>query len=245
MAVVAGSLEDRLRLVDSIDSLGHDWHGAGSVARNVLEGIARMCPSEGFKNSLETGCGRSTLLLSQLSQRHTVFTYSRADTGYLPDNSHSQTQGSRLLNASTTRFVLGATQQTLPKFEFEGPYDFALLDGPHGYPYVQMEYYYVYQQLQAGAILALDDIHIPSVHHLFEFLCDEAMFQLDQVIDKTAFFVRTECGLFNPLGDGWDGQGYNMRRFPVSLTAPPSLARRIARRVVPEPMKVLIRKMRG
>jgi hypothetical protein len=57
--------------------------------------------------------------------------------------------------------------------------------------------------------LVLDDIQIRSIHHLFKFLCRDAMFQLDEVAHTTAFFTRTDAPTFDPLGDGWWKQGYN------------------------------------
>ncbi len=42
------------------------------------------------------------------------------------------------------------------------PYDCVLIDGPHGYPFPDMEYYYFYPLIKPGGILIIDDIHIPS-----------------------------------------------------------------------------------
>jgi hypothetical protein len=98
--------------------------------------------------------------------------------------------------------------------------DLALLDGPHAYPYPDLEYYCVYQQLRPGALLVIDDIHIPTVHRLFTFLKEDEMFRLAHVERTTAFFVRTAAPTFSPLGDGWEFQAFNTARFPVNLAAP-------------------------
>jgi hypothetical protein len=231
--------DDRRRLLTAIDALGLNWHGAGSVGGAVLEAIAGLCPPGGFTNTLETGCGRTTLLLSHLSRRHTVFTYTNAEALYKPDDSYDRTRTSELLNARTTRFVLGPTQRTLPDSQFEGPYDFVLLDGPHSYPFVDLEYFYVYPNLPAGGGLAVDDIHIPTVHHLFDFLREDDMFHLTQVVDNTAFFIRTEAPLFNPYGEDWAAQHYNTRRFPVGRKI---RFRHAVARMVPRPVKTMIRR---
>jgi hypothetical protein len=234
--------DDRQRLVTSIDGLGLNWHGAGSVGAAVLKAIVRLCPPTGFLNTLETGCGRTTLLLSHLSRRHTVFTYTNADAQYKPDDSYERTRTSDLLNAPTTRFVLGPTQRTLPDFQFEGPYDFALLDGPHSYPFVDLEYFYVYPHLAPGGVLAVDDIHIPTVHHLFDFLREDDMFHLTRVVDNTAFFIRTEAPLFNPYGEDWAAQHYNTRRFPIGRNV---RFRHVVARIVPGRVKTMIRQSFG
>ena len=47
-------------------------HRAGTFPTNVLQMIERTLP-RGLRASAETGCGKSTILLSNLSQHHTVF----------------------------------------------------------------------------------------------------------------------------------------------------------------------------
>jgi hypothetical protein len=113
--------------------------------------------------------------------------------------------------------VVGPTQLTLPRYEF-GPLDAALLDGPHAYPFPELEYYGVYPHLSEGALLVIDDIHIPGVANLFRFIKEDAMFDLLEVATRTAFFVRTGAPTFDPLGDGWENQAYNAKRFPVAHT---------------------------
>jgi hypothetical protein len=107
--------------------------------------------------------------------------------------------------------VLGPTQRTLPAHQFAGPLDFALLDGPHGYPFPELEYYYVYPHLAPGALLVIDDIQIRSIHNLYAFLCEDRMFRKVGVTLTTAFFRRTDAPVFDPAGDGWWEQGYNAR----------------------------------
>lgn len=123
---------------------------------------------------------------------------------------------------------------TLPAFHFEHALQAALLDGPHAFPFPELEYYYIYPHMGQGALLILDDIHIRSVHDFFRFLNADAMFRLVEVVDRTAFFRRTPAPLFNPLGDDWWLQGYNRRlllRFvwweKVKKAVPPKLKRAI------------------
>ena len=55
--------------------------------------------------------------------------------------------------------------------------------------------------------LILDDIHIRSTHNLYRFLCAEDLFELVEVVERTAFFRRTGAPVFDPFGDGWWLQG--------------------------------------
>ena len=190
-------------------------HRSGTLDAHVLRAMEELAP-KAMQWSMETGCGKSTILLSNLSDRHVVFAYD--------DRNHSN--GSidyyakcPIFRAETTTLVAGATQLTLPRFEFSQPIDLALLDGAHGYPFPELEYYYVYPHLRAGAVLVVDDIHIPTIFRLYSFLIEDEMFELLHVERTTAFFRRTDAPTFSPLGDGWELQAYNQRRFPIDAAA--------------------------
>jgi hypothetical protein len=179
-------------------------HGAGTVSADALRAIARHAGTRKIQHSAETGCGATTLLLSHLSEHHTVFAL---DFGGSVEN----VRRSPLLRAAAVCFVEGPSQRTLPVHSFSGKLQLALIDGPHAYPFPDLEYYFLYPHLDAGALLVLDDIHIRSVHNLFEFLKQDEMFRLDQVVRSTAFFTRTDAPAFDPLGDDWHRQKYNQR----------------------------------
>lgn len=179
-------------------------HGAGTVSAHALSAIAAHASTRPIRNSAETGCGATTLLLSHLSQNHTVFAL---DIG----NSVSSVRRSALLGPRVVTFVEGPSQRTLPKHHFPEKLQLALIDGPHAYPFPDLEYYFLYPHLDAGALLILDDIQIRSIHNLFEFLRADSMFQLEEVVRSTAFFIRTEAPTFDPTGDRWQEQRYNAR----------------------------------
>lgn len=196
------------QIVADIARLPEDWHMAGSVGPAVLQAIVRHVGRRQILHSLETGSGRTTLLFSHLSQDHKVF----AIEG--DNRSITCVRESHLLNHATVEFIEGPTQLTLPRYRFEHPLQIAYMDGPHGYPFPELEYYYLCPHLEAGALLIVDDIHIPTIHHLFNFLKEDAMFDLLEVVEHTGFFVRTSAAQFDPYGDGWWLQNYNKRRFP-------------------------------
>ncbi len=200
-------------LIREIDALPKDWHLAGSVSMRVLNAIARLTKGRGIHRSVETGSGKTTLLLSHVSRRHSVF----AAEG--DNHSITAVRDSPLFNSATVEYVEGPTQVTLPRYEFTEPLQFALIDGPHGYPFPDLEYYYLYPHIEPGGLLVVDDVHIPTIRHLFDFLKDDEMFGLVEVVDTTGFFRRTDAALFNPKGDGWWRQNYNRRRFPVESVA--------------------------
>jgi hypothetical protein len=180
-------------------------HRAGTLSARALQAIARHARTSEIHCSAETGSGASTLLFSHLSRRHIVFAL---DGG---SGSVANVRRSPLLGPGAVTFVVGPTQVTLPAHSFDEKLQLVLIDGPHAYPFPDLEYYYLYPQLAPGALLILDDIHIPTVHNLFRFLRGDAMFRLDEVVGATAFFTRTAAPVFDPLGDGWMRQNYNAR----------------------------------
>jgi hypothetical protein len=179
-------------------------HGAGTVSAEALAAMARHAGDRRVRRSAETGSGATTLLLSHLSADHTVFAL---DIGGSVEN----VRRSPLLRKEVVSFIEGPSQHTLPRYQFADKLQLALIDGPHAYPFPEIEYYCLYPHLESGALLILDDIHIRSINNLFEFLRSDEMFRLDEVVRTTAFFTRTEAPTFDPLGDGWRQQKYNER----------------------------------
>lgn len=200
-------------LIASIDALPTDWHLAGSVGGDVLRAISRHTAGRSLQHSAETGSGKTTLLLSHLSRAHRVF----AIEG--DNRSITAVRTSPLLNSGTVEFIEGPTQVTLPRYDFTHRLQFALIDGPHGYPFPELEYYFLYPHIEPDGLLLVDDIHIPTIRRLFEFLKEDEMFRLAETVGTTAFFRRTERSLFDPHGDGWWLQKYNTRRFPAESVA--------------------------
>ncbi len=196
------------QLVADIIDLPADWHKAGTMMGPVLKAMVRHMNDQRPRRSLETGSGKTTLLLSHLSEKHTVFSM---DAG---TDSITNVRKSPLLQADHVEWVEGPSQLTLPKYSFTEAFDFALIDGPHGYPFPELEYYYIYQHLAPGALLLVDDIHIPTITNLFNFLKEDVMFELVEVVLTTAFFRRTSAPTFSPTGDGWWLQAYNRNHFP-------------------------------
>lgn len=227
--------QDHMRLVEEIDALPRDWHGAGSVRRNVLEALVNHCERIGrIRCSVETGAGRTTLVLSQLSERHVVFS---KDGG----NSLSRARLSPLLRADRVEFVEGPTQKTLPAYEFRQSFQVALIDGPHAYPFPDLEYYFIYPHLEAGGLLVLDDINIPSIGRMFSILRADDMFELSEVVSDTAFLVRTDAPCFDPYGDKWWVQGYN--RPHHELATSPHF--RKLYKLAPRGLRSVLRSLRG
>jgi hypothetical protein len=189
------------------------WHQVGTLDIHVLRAIVRHIldiPTP-ITLSMETGCGKSSLLLSHLSKNHKIFTISGAN------DSLTKVLESPLLNRTAIEVIDGPSQITLPSYKFEHKIQVALLDGPHAYPAPDLEYYYVYPHLDGGGLLIVDDIHIPSVFNMFEVIAFDKMFELIEVVEATAFFRRTDSPTFDPLMGSWIYHRYNYENAPDRL----------------------------
>jgi hypothetical protein len=230
--------EDLEQVAAEIGRIPADWHTAGSLDVVVLRAILKHVGNRQVSHSLETGSGKSTLLFSHLSQDHVVFALELH--GKWRNNSITGVRESPLFKSESVTFIEGPTQLTLPRYEFKHQVQIALLDGPHGYPFPDLEYYYVYPQLEQDALLVVDDIHVPTIRNLFEFLQDDEMFRLVEIVENAAFFRRTSAPTFDPLMDGWWLQKYNKQRFPIMTHARPrSLSQRITRAIPALAKKVI------
>lgn len=204
-------------------------HASGSLNTKIVARIEGL-PGAPFTFTMETGCGKSTILLSNISERHVVFTMDdrrlgeRSSVNYYMNCPHSR----------PVEIVYGPTQLTLPTFSFDRPLSLALIDGPHAFPFPDLEYYHIYPHLEKGAYLIIDDVDIASVRNLYSVVKEDEMFEVvDVVAGKTAILRRTEAPTFDPLGDGWSTQNYNKRRMPRRS---PGLERYLWRKLS-EPLK--------
>jgi hypothetical protein len=118
-------------------------------------------------------------------------------------------------NNEKVRWHLGPTQRTLTASPPSGTYDMVLTDGSHGYPWPEFEYSFFYRLLKCGGILIIDDIHMPTIRNMFNFLVEDDLFYLDCIVFQTAFFRRSDVQLVQPDGDHWWSQRYNIQQFPA------------------------------
>lgn len=194
---------DYQKILDDLKKLPQTWHASGPLDDNVLKTLADHCRDYGtITRSVETGAGKSTLFFSQISCRHTVFAI---DIG----KSLTRVRESDLLKPDVVEFVEGPTQLTVPAYQFAEKLDLVLIDGPHGYPFPDLEYYFFYQHITEGGLLIIDDINIPTIKRMVEIIKSDDMFDCLGVISKTMILKRTGAPLFDPLADGWWDQHYN------------------------------------
>ncbi len=182
---------------------------AGSLSYGTLKTIEALMPS-GVERTAETGCGRSTIVFSNISADHTVFCLEDYDYG--EGSSVRYFESSGLFRPETVTRVYGPTQQTLPTYQHAGQYDCVLIDGPHGYPFPDMEYFCFFPWVKVGGLLIIDDVQIASIGRMTDILQEDAMWDLEVLDGYTAIFRRTDAVTLSTTGDDWWLQGYNQRR---------------------------------
>ena len=182
------------------------WHDSGNLNPPVLKAIANHAIEVGARETAETGCGLSTIVMAAIADCHTCFTVASG-------NSLERVQGAPHLQHGRVNFVIGPSQLTLPRHSFTRPLDLALIDGPHGFPFAHMEYFHFYQRIRKGGVLVVDDIHIPTNRQIYDVLRDDKMWAHIEDVLTTAFFRRTDAPMFDPSGDGWERQQFNQRHF--------------------------------
>ena len=209
-------MTENLTLTQKMHAAAHmpQQHAWGSFPYERLERLEKILPVS-VERSLETGCGKTSVIFSNIADQHTIFAYDDRDLGERSSvrlyESHPMTQRDRI------QFVPGPTQQTLPNYAHEAQYDVIMLDGPHGSPFVELEYYFLYPHLKKGGFLILDDVHIPTIGQFADVLKEDEMFEYHALIETTLVLRRTHADTFDPLGDGWYRQNYNRRRVATEL----------------------------
>ena len=198
----------------------------------TLDRLARLLDDLRPNATAETGCGASTLVFSKFSRVHTVFAFNEFGV-------FERVRAANLAGRAKLEFVEGPTQRTLPRYRFRTVLDAVLLDGPHAYPFPDLEYLYFYPRIRSGGALVIDDLQIRSVHNLFEFVRRDAMFELEAVVRRTAFFRRTDAPTFPSEVDGWEDQAYNAREL-LRFTWREQLRRRM-----PSWARAVVRRLRG
>ncbi|MGH9824325.1 MAG: class I SAM-dependent methyltransferase [Blastocatellia bacterium] len=203
----AGAAWPAPSVLDRIARRPGDWHQAGTLTDEVIRRMDTLI-REGFPSGLnasaETGCGKTTLLLGCYSKRHLCFTLGADNNDGL-----TKVRESELLVSDRVKFIIGPSQITLQNHKWDCFLDFALIGGAHAYPFPELDYFRFYQHLNSKAILVVDDIQIPTISHLYEFLREGDMFDFSALERFTVFFRRTAAPSFYPFGDKWWTRKYN------------------------------------
>lgn len=165
------------------------FHQSGQTAvtwnsqEQVLQFIAdTMKPG---MNSLETGCGYSTILFAATGARHTSVTPSQAETekvvAFCKDNG---------IDTANLHFGIGFSHAVLPGLAQDGPLHLAYIDGAHAFPHPCIDWFYTEDRLEVGGYMLVDDVRIPTCRMLYDYLRQEKNWEMVRLIGDTAVFRK-------------------------------------------------------
>jgi hypothetical protein len=159
--------------------------------------------------TLETGCGLSTVLFALTGGGHICITPAQAEIDCITEYCRSND-----IPTNGLRFYPEVSESVLPRLEC-APLDLVLIDGRHGFPAPFIDFYYSASKLKLGGLLIIDDTWLWTGDVLKQHLLLEPEWEL--VAD---FLPRTV--VFRKLAEGsqskeWYEQSFVAQNSQVNL----------------------------
>jgi hypothetical protein len=168
--------------------------GVWSTEESCYRFLAEHCPPGA--RSLETGSGISTILFAAWGAEHRCVTPGDVEAAAILaycDRHQLPVEG--------VTFDLGASDTVLPRLDPEAPpLDLVLIDGCHGFPVPMIDWFYGAGRLRQGGVVVIDDIHLPAVRVLTNFLDRDPRWRS---IQRTPKWMAYERGNEGPLTEEW------------------------------------------
>lgn len=173
-----------------------------SLVRHILETVkADMV-------TIETGCGLSTVAFAAAGASHNSVSMDPIEhqlvSAVLDD----------LGVHNDVHFVARPSEDYLPGLD-NCKFNVALIDGSHAFPWPIIDWFWIARWLEPGGQLILDDVNIPAVKVLNEFL------RADNAYEVLA--ARERWVAFRKISDTWieyewDKQPWNTQSFKLPLS---------------------------
>lgn len=177
-------------------SRGHQ-SGVWSTERSCYEFLAGRCPAGSA--TLETGSGLSTALFAAWETEHYCITPGEVEVTALREYC------SRMeLSTDRVTFDVRESDAALPRLPAR-PLDLVLIDGGHGFPIPMIDWYYAAGNLRSGGVAVVDDLHLPAVKVLVDFLAVDPRWRRTAGTAKWIAFERVGSG---PLLEDWYDQPF-------------------------------------
>lgn len=184
----------------------HSAAGGELATWNALPGTLRALDEivEPGDVTLETGAGASTVVFAAAKSKHIAVSPAPAEHERI--RSYCSEVG---IDTSGVEFVPDTSDVVLPRLTTA--LDVAFVDGNHSFPHPVVDFHYISRLLRVGGYLVLDDVPIPSVGVVHEFLLDDPSWQLSSMLDdRAAVWLKVAT---MPQEDLWRSHRFN-RRYP-------------------------------
>ena len=172
--------------------------GVWSAAQDCLEFFADTLRPE--SRTLETGCGASTIVFAAAGCAHTAV--------FLNDSEGQAVEawcGGHGVDTSGVTFLSGSSSVTLPALDI-GDLDLVMVDGCHGFPFPQLDWYYAAAHLVDGGILVIDDTQLAAPYELARYLDRDPRWERIHVGSQWVAFRRHGTG---SLDEEWTSQPFH------------------------------------
>ena len=184
------------------------WN-TGGFNKEIFEALHNFLILHAPKNPriIETGAGNSTIFFlfhcpsKLISIDPWQDVYNRIETYCIEQH----------IDQSPLDFRLAKSQYVLPKLAEHEPasFDFALIDGNHGWPAVMVDFCYMLALLRPGGLLMIDDIKLYSVKELTRLLEAQPGFSMQLDLGKARVYRKDFNSDSMPE---WDLQPYIVKR---------------------------------
>ena len=200
MSTGADSLASRLAAVETVgrqpplihymtpeDVERGEQTGVWSTDRSCYEFMASRCVAG--SRTLETGSGVSTILFAAWGTHHVSVTPGPEEAEAI----QAYCQAHHLPTDRLT-FDLRSSDVALPDLGRDGldrgGLDLVLIDGGHGFPTPMIDWYFGARHLRSGGVVVVDDLQLPAVRVLVDFLESDARWKRVAGTSKWAGFER-------------------------------------------------------
>lgn len=190
--------------------------GVWAAASDCLEFLAATV-KPGHR-TLETGCGATTIVFGATGATHAAV--------FLDESEGLAVQewcAARNISTAKVAFHPGSSSETLPRLEM-GDLDLVMVDGCHGFPFPQLDWYYAASHLVKGGTLIVDDTHLAAPYELRRYLEHDPRWE--------RIHVGTQWVAFRRLGSGSLDEEWMSQQFHQPLALRGQAARRKARGIL-------------
>jgi hypothetical protein len=177
-------------------------HGSGTyrVTDKDLAAIDRHSNADSV--TCETGSGLSTILFAIIGSRHTAIAPDPEEWERIQEACRRHG-----ISPKNITFLPESSVEALPRMPENG-FDLCFIDGCHGFPVAQLDFFYMSRMLKVGGVLGIDDIQIWACQIIEEFLRHEEGWVYLDTGHMAAFFEKK---LPNQEAREWNHQPFNIQ----------------------------------
>jgi predicted O-methyltransferase YrrM len=159
----------------------------GAVNWAVNSGVLRYLEEIVQDNyrTLETGSGHTTVAFAALAAHHISINPNSIECDLIKGYMQKYN-----IPLDRVEFLNESSDAALIKLDINESIDVAFIDGCHGFPFPLLDWHYIDLHLKEGGILGVDDIEIPAVEVLCNFLRKNGTYSLEYRVGITEFYRK-------------------------------------------------------